>query len=451
MLRRTLKLIPFFLLLPFVLHAQILKIDKKTLWQGKVSLEGPVQVDATGILQIAAGTRVKITDPSYTLSIQGQLLVEGSADKPVIFDTVKGWKGINFVEAAGGSRIIQARFKNCAQALGIIATSPLIKGNHFIRCENAVKLLRESSAEIRNNQFVENGLGLGIEMRSSPVVVGNSFSGHKKSGITASNSSRGLIENNDFENNQQGVGLLQKYPDHVRKNRFVANQVGLYCYQTQNTSQIEENLFRANKYGLVNFSFSFPAVRNNRFIDNRTAVQNDQFGSALIEHNLFQKNDTALFNNRKSNPQIRLNSFIENRLAIFVDYSSYPVVKQNNFEQTTEGARIGIYQSADWEKRSGSKQLVMKTARARGSKNAMLGQAPTEFTDIVDLSENWWGEQTQKLKAASREQNLTFFYDRKDKPTVVYKGFGPDSYRLDEIRFRPLLLKPVAHAGPEKK
>ncbi len=193
MLHRILKLLPFLLVLPLMVQAQPQKIEKAALWQGTVELEDPVQITRAGVLRIAAGTRIKILDPAHTISVQGRLLVEGSADSPVVFDAVKGWQGINFVEAAKGSRIVQARFRNCAQALGIIATSPLIARSRFTACEVAVKLLRESSAEIVNNRFVDNGLGLGIEMRSSPRVVGNSFSGHKKSGISASNSSRGLI------------------------------------------------------------------------------------------------------------------------------------------------------------------------------------------------------------------------------------------------------------------
>jgi parallel beta-helix repeat protein len=445
---RTLKLLLCFLFVPFLLQAQSLKIEQEARWQGLVEITNPVQIGANGILRIAAGTRVKVLDPAHTISVQGQLLVEGTQEKPVIFDSVHGWQGISFVEAAAGSRIVQARFSDCARALGIIATSPLISESRFTNCEAAIKLLRESSSEIINSQFVDNGLGLGIEMRSSPRVVGNSFKGHKKSGITASNNSRGLIENNHFEKNEQGVGVLQKYPDKIRKNSFIENRVGLYCYQTQNTPLVEDNLFRKNELGLVNFSFSFPAVKNNRFIANKTALRNDQFGSALVENNLFEGNDTAIYNNRKSNPKIRMNSFTDNKIGLFVDYSSYPLVRQNNFEKTGEGARLGIYQSADWEKRSGSKQLVMKEARQRGSKNAMLGQAPTEYNDIVDLSGNWWGENTSELDSARADQNLTFFYDRKDEPTVTYEGFGPDSYRLDEIRFQPVLTVPVSGTGP---
>ncbi|WP_020676013.1 NosD domain-containing protein [Geopsychrobacter electrodiphilus] len=447
MLSRILKLLIGLLFLPVLVMAQPMKIDADTLWQGTVKVTAPVEVTATGTLRIAPGTHIEVSNIAATISVQGQLLVDGTAQKPVIFKTVKGWQGISFVEARPGSRISFAEFKDCAQALGIIATSPKINNNSFTDCDVAIKLLRESSAEIINNHFVDNGLGLGIEMRSAPRVVGNSFSGQKKSGITASNSSRGLIESNTFTKNEQGVSLLQQYPDKIRKNSFLDNRVGLYCYQTQNTPVVEENLFVNNEYAQVNFSFSFPVVKNNRFIKNKTALQNDQFGSALVENNLFQKNATAIFNNRKSNPRVHLNSFVENKLALFVDYSSYPLVHQNNFEKTGEGAHLGIYQSADWEKRSGSKKLVMKNAQARGSKNAMLGKAPTEYTDIVDLSDNWWGDQTSALKNAANGQNLNFFYDRRDKPSVVYTDFGPDSYQLDIIKFKPILLEPVPGAG----
>ena len=446
---RIFNLILGLVLLPLMVQAQTMVINSEMTWQGRMELSGPVQITASGVLTISAGTQVKILDPSHNISVQGQLFIDGTPENPVVFDSVKAWQGISFIESRPDSHILFAQFSDCAQALGIIATSPLISNNRFTNCEAAVKLLRESNAEIIDNHFVENGLGLGIEMRSSPRVAGNRFIGHKKSGISASNSSRGLLENNHFEKNEQGIGIYQPYPDKIIKNTFVENKVALYCYQTQNSIQIEENLFLNNEYGLVNFSFSFPSIKNNRFLKNKTAIQNDQFGSALVENNLFESNDTAIYNNRKSNPKINMNKFVGNKLGLFIDYSSYPLVRNNNFEKTVEGARLGVYQSADWEKRSGSKQLVMKNAQDRGSKNAMLGQAPTKYQDIVDLSENWWGEKTASLNSDQNNPNSSFFYDRMDKPTVTYEGFGPDSYRLDEIRFLPVLSEPVANAGPQ--
>jgi parallel beta-helix repeat protein len=435
------------LLVPTLAGAETLKIEVPTVWQGQVELSDSVFIDAQGVLTIKAGTRVKIGAPEHQIMVYGRLLIEGTESEPVIFDAVAQWQGIHFVEAAAGSVIRYAQFRDCRDAVSVIAASPQITNSQFLRCDAGIKLLRESNSVISDNIFSTNNLGLSIEMRSNPRVTGNQFFQNRVSGIVASNKSQGLIEKNIFEKNQQAIGLMQPYTDHLKDNIFRENQVGIYCYQTQNTPTIEQNLFEKNELALVNFSFSFPVVHNNKFIDNQTALKSDQFGSAAIEHNLFQNNETAIYLNRKSNARIKLNQFTHNKLAMLIDYSSYPQVQQNNFDEFTEAVRLGIYQSADWEKRSGSKPLQMKEAKARGSKNPTLVQAPEQFNDVVDLSSNWWGEQHSLLSRATNAQNLSQFYDRKDLPTVVYEGFGPDAYVLDEIHFQPVLGAPVSNAG----
>ncbi|MCF6177834.1 MAG: hypothetical protein L3J63_00385 [Geopsychrobacter sp.] len=165
MFLRILRLLFIVLFIPALTLAKPLTIDKEILWQGEVRLDGPVQVSAQGVLRIAAGTKIIISNPADKISVQGQLVIDGSQERPVVFATSKGWQGISFIEAAKGSRIVHAQFSDCAQALGIIATSPLIKGNSFIRCDAAIKLLRESSAEIRDNHFADNGLGLKCVLR----------------------------------------------------------------------------------------------------------------------------------------------------------------------------------------------------------------------------------------------------------------------------------------------
>ena len=199
---------------------------------------------------------------------------------------------------------------------------------------------------------------------------------------------------------------------------------------------------------LVNYAFAYPAIEDNRFIDNEMAIRNDQYGSPLVSHNLLSGNKTAIYNYRKSNPTIENNIIEKSELAIFCDYSSYPKVRQNNFSDNTMAVELGIYQSADWEKRSGSKPLMQKEAIARQSKNQMLSQAPTKFNDVVDVSGNWWGTSTAEMKKAGAGANLPFFHDRLDKEWVTYEGFGPDSYRIDSIVFYPWLNKPVEKIGP---
>jgi hypothetical protein len=93
---------------------------------------------------------------------------------------------------------------------------------------------------------------------------------------------------------------------------------------------------------------------------------------------------------------------------------------------------------------------MQKEAMARKSKNTMLKNAPTKFSDIVDVSGNWWGESTPALEGAVEGENLAFFYDRLDKEWVRYEGFGPESYRVDQISYRPWLESPVEEVGPRK-
>jgi len=424
------------------------RITKDTRWQGEVVLSGPVQVDTGARLTIAPGSVVRAKLPGSKLLVLGTLMVEGSATAPVRFVSVKGWEGIEFIEAAKGSVIRHAEFDGAQHAVSMIATSPQIIGSLFRNCKIALRLLREAAPLVEGNRFEANQIWVDNEMRSAPTVRGNHFSDHTTSAIVASNNARGLIEDNRFENNKQGVGIVQPYPDPLRGNRFVGNETALFCSQTKNTPLIEKNLFEKNGKGVVNYSFAYPAVERNRFIDNDEAIRNDQFGSARISHNLIRGSKTALYLNRKSNPVIEYNLITDNRLAMFVDYSSYPRVTNNHFLANDMAVKLGIYQSADWEKRSGSKRLVQKEATARRSKNPLLAQAPESFNDYVDVSGNWWGEANRLLKRAGGDANLEIFHDRRDQPRVTYPGFGEGSYALDVIRYAPWLTKPVAEVGP---
>ncbi|MDT8441769.1 MAG: right-handed parallel beta-helix repeat-containing protein [Desulfuromonadales bacterium] len=432
------------------LPAQAAELTGKPLWRGQVELTETTIVHEDAVLTIVAGTRVVVTDPAAKLIIRGRLLVQGSRRTPVVFASPAGWEGIEFMEAKPGSQINWTRFAGAKMALSSFGTDFTVANSHFEDCEFAIKLFRESAPLIVDSEFVNNQVGVDNQMKSAATIRDNRFADHGKTAIVASHGSRGEITGNHFSGNVQAIGLLQRYPDRVAGNTFSDNQVAIYCNQTQNTPLVESNLFEKNGQALINFSFAYPVVRNNRFIDNETAVRNDQYGSTVIEHNLFQGNQTALFNNRKSNPQVTRNLFQQNGLALFCDYSSYPQVANNNFVDNEMGVKLGIYQSADWEKRSGSRAIMQREAAERQSQNPLLAKAPTEFTDIVDVSDNYWGAQTSLLEAAGADGNVSIFHDRRDQPHVTYEGFGTDSYRLDKIRYAPWLPEPVAQVGPRE-
>ncbi len=423
------------------------ELNGKVRWSGKVILDEPVLVHRDATLTIDAGTQLVIKDPKAKISVQGLLQVNGTETAPVSFTGVPGWEGIEFMEAPKGSSVSWTDFHSAKAAIVSFETDFLVENCTFEEGEFGVRLMRESSPKIVDSLFINNQIGVANEMKSGAEIRGNRFVGQKKSAVIASHNSKGLIIDNHFEKNKQAIALQQRYPDRISKNTFIENETAIFCNQTQSTPLIEQNHFEGNNYAVLNFSFSFPVIKNNTFIKNKTAVHNDQYGSPLVENNLFRDNDTALYNYRKSNPKIFRNDFEQNRLAILCDFSAYPEVKNNNFIGNQMAVKLGIYQSADWEKRSGSKSIMQRESAARKSQNPLLAKAPDKFNDFVDVSGNWWGDDTPQLEQAGEGGNAEMFYDRHDLPEVTYEDYGPGVYKLDRIRFAPWLTGPVDDTG----
>ncbi len=420
-------------------------------WSGQVSLKESLVVGPDVTLTIAPGTQISIADSQVKISVRGLIKASGNATAPIVFKGPKGWLGVEFMEASKGSHLTWVEFYSAQAAISSFATDFKVDNCTFKDGEFGVKLLRESSPVLINSTFENNQVGIANEMKSGPEIRGNRFVNHGRSAILASHNSKGKISDNSFEKNKQAISLLQNYPDRISNNMFIENEIGVYCNQTKSTPLIEDNHFERNQYGVLNFSFSYPVIKNNRFVDNKTAIHNDQYGSPLVENNLFRDNETALYSYRKSNPTVSLNIFEQNDLALYCDFSAYPVVKKNNFLGNTVGVKLGIYQSADWERRSGSKKIMQREASSRKSQNPMLAKAPESFNDFVDVSGNWWGDDTAQLEALEKDGNTPLFYDRNDEAEVTYEDYGPGVYTLDWVMFSPWLNAPVNGVGPVEK
>ena len=449
MLKKKLLSLSFLLLIAAPVLAAPIK--NNTTWSGVVTLKEMVTVEKGATLTLAPGTTVRASTAEAGIAVVGTIKINGKATAPVLLAGVKGWKGIALNETGETAhRVDYARFSDAENAISVLAGKIDIRHSEFRNCDTGVKLVRDGKLLLEDSLFEKNGVGVANEMKSQVTIRRNRFIGHTKSAIIASHGSSGAIDENTFDKNKQAIGLMQSYPGRLAKNRFLNNKVGIYCNQTQSTPQILDSTFENNENAIVNFSFAYPTIENSTFINNGTAIRNDQFGSPKVTRNLLRGNKLAIYNYRKSNPVIEYNLIEANDKALFCDFSSYPVVKNNNFTGNKIWVELGIYQSADWEKRSGSKTIVQKEAESRNSKNPLLSKAPTTFKDFVDVSGNWWGNDTKAL-IANPKGNHPFFYDRKDKAKVTYDGFGPDSYLLDEIHYHPWLSAPVANAGPEKK
>ena len=420
-------------------------------WSGEMKIPAALTVPRGATLTIAAGTRVVPLANSAVITVNGRLLVEGTAAAPVVFQAPAGWQGIQFVDGDAGSRIAHARFSRAATAIVSTATLFSLANSEFHGCESAVKLVREASPVIENSWFVDNGIGIDSEMKSAPTIRGNRFSGHTQAAILASHSSRGTISGNRFVENRQGIDLIQRFDGLIADNTFNANETAIHCNQTQETPRIEGNRFEGNRLAIATVSYAHPVLMQNRFVENETAVHNDQFGLATIEHNLFRGNGTALYNNRRSSPRVRLNRFEGNRLAIFCDYSSYPEVRQNNFSGNAMGIKLGLFQSVDWERRYGSKPMVQREAAGRNGKSPLLNIASASGDALLDASNNWWGKDTAQMAMVGERGNVAIFHDGYDQPEVSYEGYGPESYLLDRIKYAPWLKDAVPGAGAREK
>ncbi len=419
-------------------------------WSGEIVIDETVTIPQGVTLSIAPGTRIRASKPEATLVISGILLAQGTAEKPIIFTAPAGWQGIHFFEAPEISELKHVTIDGAVTAISSIAAKFAVRSCSFTGNGTAIKLLRESYPLIEDCRFTDNDIALDNEMKSVATVRRSRFTGQKKSAIIASHNSSGPIVDNHFEKNKQALTLLQKYPDRVENNRFIENDTAIFCNQTQTTPQILNNHFEKNENALINFSFSYPQVENNRFLNNGTAIRNDQFSSPSISRNLFKGNQTAMVNDRKSNPAVEFNQFEQNDLAFFCDHSSYPKIRNNNLIDSPMAMKLGVFQSADWEQRAGSKKIVQQKAIAQNSRNPLLERAPTEFRDQVDISGNWWGDITPELKKATEESNLELFHDRFDQPTVTYEGYGNERYRLDRVMFKPCLVQPVTGTLPKE-
>jgi hypothetical protein len=432
-------------------YCQARELSGEVHWSGQIVLDESILVNRGATLTIAPGTRVSAAHPQVKISVIGVLQVDGSPTAPVTFDGASGWLGIEFMEAPAGSFLRWASFHSAAAAISSFATDFRVENCTFKDNEFAVKLLREASPVIIDSLFEQNQVGIANEMKSGPEIRGNRFVGQARSAILASHNSRGVIDDNSFAKNKQAITLLQNYPDRITRNTFIENEVAIYCNQTKSSPLIEENQFEGNDYGVLNFSFSYPTIKNNRFVDNTTAVHNDQYGSPLVENNLFRNNELALYNYRKSNPKVHLNHFEANDLILYCDFSAYPEVRDNNFMGNAVAVKLGIYQSADWEQRSGSKKIMQREASSRKSQNPLLAGAPETFNDFVDVSGNWWGDDTEQLIKVGKDGNSPLFYDRHDQAEITYEDYGPGVYRLDRVLFAPWLTAPVTAAGPGSK
>lgn len=418
-------------------------------WRGEVVLEADYLVPLGTTLTVEPGTRVRPLRPEFRILVQGVLRVLGTAKAPVVFAAPTGWGGVEFLAGPDGSRIDHAHFSKARTALSSAETAFALRHSTFRDCDTALKLLRKSGPQVTDCLFEGNGIAIDNEMRSSPQIRNNRFVGQHKAAILASHNSVGVIDGNVFEKNHQAISLLRLYDDRIVNNRFLNNATAISCNQTQGTPVIAGNHFENNTMAVESFSFSSPLVKNNTFSGNETAIHNRQLGSPRVQNNLFAGNGIALSNMRKSSPAVEKNLLTNNRVAVFCDYSSYPRIKQNNFLGNRIAVQLGDFQSAELEHRTGNQAVAQQAALlAQAGQNApSLGPKLAGPEAVVDVSRNWWGEDTANLVAVGQDGNAAIFFDRHDQGDNQQSRPVKEHYDLDRVVFSPWLKTAVTDAG----
>ncbi|NOY12367.1 MAG: hypothetical protein GXP51_01345 [Deltaproteobacteria bacterium] len=425
---------------PFVCFAAerstFLAITEDRQWQGQVVLEQPILVAVGATLTIAPGTRIRTTEKEFLIRVEGTLQALGSATQPIIFDTPRGWQGIELYQSAELSRFDFVRITAAAVGLSSSLSRFEVKQSRFQDCSTAIKLNRQSTALIVDSTFNANQLAVGIGMRSQVVLRGNRFRGNKTA-VMASRNSSGELTDNYFGENQQGVYLRNLFAGKLMKNSFINNATAILCDQTMASPLIEGNRFESNQQGVVCLLASKPHLRYNVFQDNQLALVNNQLGSPHVEQNLFLRNLIAIKNERRSAPLVERNRFEKNKLALLCDYLSYPTVRQNNFIANHLAVKLGDHQSADMEKQGSSTAQRQKTLAASGrpGKLAVFGPA----AGVVDVRQNWWGRELT-------EAEPQLFFSRQQAKWVIDDISG-EPYLRDRITYSPWLQTPVADAG----
>lgn len=270
-------------------------LEKDTVWQGTVIINGDVYVPPGVTLTIKPGTTVKfkridetsdqnmfgLVSPYYPeaeLIIRGKIIAKGTSKDAIVFTSKefdarpKDWGAINLLGSEGNV------FEYCKMLFGY-------NGIHGHGAE----------AVITHCEFAKNGIGVSFKMEeetkeapwfgkmSVMKITNNKF--FKNKGAIGLRNSRGEISHNLIEDNKFfGIFPKEKAEAVITYNQITGNKKGIYLYQAQNL-KIENN----NIYDNVDYNVAVAEAQ-----DFDVNVQNNWFGSInseSIDEMIFDKKD----------------------------------------------------------------------------------------------------------------------------------------------------------------
>lgn len=423
-------------------------IEGTVAWSGDRLLETSVTVPPGATLILLPGTRVTSTGAA-SIYVEGSLYAAGTEEAPVL---LRGTREADpsIVEANSPGAVVRLHRVEASGANNAVTVRGGFLGvtsSRFFDNGTAVTLDLKGTGELRDIALEGNQVALAVGNSARARASGLTLTGNRV-GLGARNAAEVELSRSVFRDN--AAGYVQHNQCNVRIDGciFEGNQTGADLSQTRRSPILSFNTFRNNKVGLSAAHFTHPLVDACAFRENEVAFSAEQFSGPFLRYCSFEKNGHAVRLDKKANARIEGGLFRDNEVALFADFSSYPNATGNLFADNRWHVRLGIQQSADFERRLGSRGIMLGTARDAGTRNPFLleGQAPPG-EGIFSVAGNAWDPETLAEMASGPEENLSRFWDGRDQEPVRYEGFGDEAYAVDRIAYAPPAPGPLP-VGP---
>lgn len=418
-------------------------------WRGDRVLETSVTVPAGATLILLPGTRVTSNGES-SIYVEGSLYAAGTEEAPVL---LRGTREADpsIVEANSPGAVVRLHRVEASGAKSAVTVRGGFLGitsSRFFDNGTAVTLDLKGTGEFRDIALEDNQVALAVGNSARARASGLTLTGNRV-GLGAHNAAEVELSRSVFRDN--AAGYVQHNQCNVRIDGciFEGNQVGADLSQTRRSPILSFNTFRKNKVAVSAAHFTHPLVDACEFRENEVAFSAEQFCGPFLRFCAFEANREAIRLDKKSNARIEGNSVRNNRVGLFADFSSYPNATRNLFADNEWHVRLGVQQSADFERRLGSRGIMLGTARDAGTRNPFLieGQVPPG-EGIFSVEGNAWDPETLAEMASGPEENLSRFWDGRDQEPVRYEGFGDDTYAVDRIVYTPPAPAPFPVGPP---
>ena len=434
-------------------------VEKNTVWEGKVAVEGTVTVRKGVTLTLNPGTVVSFAKGGG-LICEGVLIAKGSKDAPIRFlsagkqSSPGEWEGVRFTEGSTGSILSRCVILGAA-AVEIYGTGIEIGNCEIGKGKIGVVVGPGSNPKVVGNTIGEmSGGGVRCASGSTPWIEKNVLRSCGPFGISGDRSAAPLVRENEISGCERGIAFYGTIPP-VEGNVFRKNEVGVSATMTGNRQILRGNRFEGNRIGLLCEQFSEPLVERNLFSGNGEALVCLRSSNPLVRNNGIVGNDNGIVAGNLSCPMILANEIRGNKKGIYLTYSSYATIRGNNIYENEIQVELGLM-SSDWERKTRNKPLrggaAQRTYQAsRGIPTSRQGEEEKEpIKRSVDATGNWWGEKdTEEMERKGPEANIGGLIDYYDAPAHPSDGY-PGVYEQDRIRYEGWRKSRLPDAGVPK-